>query len=711
MAGMTHALHRLGRFAVRRPWLVIGSWLAVAAVVIAAGAAFGRSLHDTYAVPDTDSQQAADLLRQAGSDRDGLTAQVVVTPARGGFRDADAAGAGARAALGTLELRLRRLPHVSGTSRALSPDGRMAVLRLQYPRVEDAQPADLHALERVLTRSRTAGSPLRIEAGGDLYGAFEEGAAGTGEIIGLVAAIIVLVLAFGSLIAMALPIGTALLGLAAGVGSLSLLTYLVAIPTWVPQLGSMIGLGVGIDYALLLVTRHREHLAAGSDVEEAAGRAVATAGRAVLFAGGTVVVAILGLTIAGIPFLTAGGIGIALIVLVMVMASLTLVPAFLGLAGTRIGRRRSALAAAAGVTRWERWGRHVARHAVVYATGGTLLLLALAGPVLALRLGSPDEGNLPTSRTERRAYDLVTQSFGPGANGPLVVAVDTAGGRGLLDRVRAAIAADRGIASVAPSDARGRVATLVAYPATAPQDAATVATVRRLRDDVLPAALRGTPAHAHVGGQTALWADIGERVDRRLPVVLVAVVALAFLLLTVVFRSVVVPLKAAVLNLLSVGAAYGVLVAVFQWGWGAGLIGVQSTVPIVPFIPLFLFAILFGLSMDYEVFLLSRIREHYDATGDNHASIVRGVAGTARVITSAALIMISVFGAFVLDADPTIKMFGLGLATAILLDATVVRLMLVPATMSLLGERNWWMPRPLRRLLPARTPEAGAARA
>jgi RND superfamily putative drug exporter len=657
-------------------------------------------------MPGTDSQQAADLLQRAGSDRDGLTAQVVVTPARGAFRDA----AGARAALATLEVRLRRLPHVSGTTRALSPDGRVAVVRLQYPRVEDARPADLKALERVLARSRTASSPLRIEAGGDLYGAFQQSAPGTGEIIGLVAAILVLVLAFGSLIAMALPIGTALLGLAAGIGSMSLLTYLVAVPTWVPQLGSMIGLGVGIDYALLLVTRHREHLAAGMDVEEAAGRAVATAGRAVLFAGGTVVIAILGLTVAGIPFLTAGGIAIALIVLVMVMASLTLVPAFLGLAGARIGRRRSAPAAALG-TRWERWGRHVARHAVIYATGGALVLLALAGPVLALRLGSPDEGNLPTSRTERRAYDLVARGFGPGANGPLVVAVDTAGRRGVLDRVRAAVAADRGVASVARSDADGRVVTLVAYPATAPQDAATVATVRRLRDDVLPAALRGTPAHAHVGGQTALWADIGERLDQRLPAVLVAVVALAFLLLTVVFRSVVVPLKAAVLNLLSVGAAYGVLVAVFQWGWGAGLIGVESTVPIVPFIPLFLFAILFGLSMDYEVFLLSRIREHYVVTGDNHASIVRGVAGTARVITSAALIMISVFGAFVLDADPTIKMFGLGLATAILLDATVVRLMLVPATMSLLGERNWWMPRPLRRLLPARAPEAEAARA
>jgi RND superfamily putative drug exporter len=700
MTGMPHALDRLGRFAARRPWIVVGAWLAVAAMVLGAAATFGRPLHDTYNLPGSDSQHAVDLLQRGGSDRGGLTAEVVVTPAsRTTFRASDPA----RRALARLEHDLRGLPHVSGAVRALSPDGHVAVLRLQYPRIEDARPDDLRTLERTLARSRTADPALRIEAGGDLYSAFQSSAAGAGEIIGLVAAIVVLLFAFGSLLATGLPIGTALLGLAAGVGSLSLVTYLVAIPTWVPQLGTMIGIGVGIDYALLLVTRHREHLAAGMAVDEAAGRAVATAGHAVVFAGGTVVIAILGLTAAGIPFLTAGGIAVALVVAVMVIASLTLVPAFLGLAGGRIARGRTAASAVPGA-RWERWGRHVSRRAVVYLIAGTLLLLALAAPVLGMRLGTPDAGNLPTTRTERRAYDLVTRGFGPGANGPLVVAVDAAGRRNVVGRVRAAVAADRGVASVGEQDAAGRVTTLVAYPSTAPQDAATAATVRRLRADVLPRALRGTRARAHVGGETAIGVDMGDRLAHRLPAVLIAVVALAFLLLTVVFRSVVVPLKAAVLNLLSVGAAYGVIVAVFQWGWGAGLIGVDSTVPIVPFIPLFLFAILFGLSMDYEVFLLSRIREHYLATGDNGASVIRGIGATARVITSAALIMISVFGAFVLDADPTIKMFGLGLATAILVDATVVRLVLVPATMTLLGERNWWMPRPLRRLLPAAEP-------
>ncbi len=679
---MSPALYRLGAFAARHPWRAIGAWLAVAAVVIAASGAFGRDLEDSLAVPGLDSERAATLLEEAGSDRAGLTAQLVVA-SRGPETFSGA--------LATLRARAEALPHVLSTSQTVSPDGRVAVIRLQYPVIERLDRGDLAALKG-LARD----SSLRIEMGGDLFFAFEESEAGVAELIGLLVAAVVLLVAFGSLIAMGLPIGLALFGLAFGLGSMGLLAYVVDIPTFAPQLAAMIGLGLGIDYALLLVTRHREHLALGMTVEEAAGRAVATAGQTAIFAGGTVVIAILGLAVAGIPFLTATGMAIALVVLIMVAASVTLLPAFLGLAGSRIGRGRTGDATAG----WTRWGRHVTAHAVPYAIGATVLLLALAAPALDLRLDAPDEGDLPATRTERRAYDLAARGFGPGVNGPLVVAVDTAGEPSVLEPLRTAIAADPGIAGVTPPERRADVATLLAYPATAPHDEATSTTIERLRADVLPSALAGSAARAHVGGQTATWADIGDRLNERLALFLTAVVLVSFLLLTLVFRSLVVPLKAAVLNLLSIGAAYGVVVMVFQWGWGGGLIGLESTLPVEPFIPVFMFAILFGLSMDYEVFLLSRVRESYLVTGDNEGSVIEGIARTGRVITSAALIMIAVFLGFVLDSDPRVKMFGLGLATAILIDATVVRMVLVPAIMKLLGNANWWIPRGLDRRLP-----------
>ena len=424
-----------------------------------------------------------------------------------------------------------------------------------------------------------------------------------------------------------------------------------------------------------------------------------------VFAGGTVVIAILGLAVAGIPFMTAGGIAISVIVLIMVTASVTLLPAFLGLAGHWINRlavrRITVRDGAAAGSGWRRWVTHVSGNAWVYPIGFTVLLLALAAPVLALRLGNPDDGALPESRTERRAYDLVAEGFGPGVNGPLVIAVDISQDARVVDPLRAAVLTDDGIAAVAPAEINAGVATLLAYPTTGPQDEATFDTVERLRADVFPSVLDRSPARAHVGGQTANVADVGGRVGDRLPLFVAAVVLLSFLLLTVVFRSVLVPLKAALLNLLSIGASYGVMVMVFQWGWGAGILGLESTVPIVSFIPMFMFAILFGLSMDYEVFLLSRVREHYVRTGDNDSSVIDGIARTARVITSAALIMIAVFLGFVLGDDPRIKMFGLGLATAIFIDATIVRMILVPAAMKLMGNANWWIPRWLDRLLPA----------
>jgi RND superfamily putative drug exporter len=705
---MSRILAALGRFAARRPLVAVAAWLVLAALVVSAAAVFGHELDDGFAVPDTDSQRATELLEASGSGTAGLTAQVVVTPLGDGtFR----AGGPEMAAARELRDDLAALPHVvaaTDPAETVSDDGRIAIVRLQYPVTAKLDAADLDRLTDAVDAAR-AGEPgrdLRIEAGGDLFFAFEEPDSGLGELAGVAAAAVILLVAFGSLVAMGLPILLALFGLALGLSAMPLVAHVIAVPSWAPMMAAMVGLGVGIDYALLLVTRHREHLAEGMAPVESVALAVATAGRSVVFAGGTVLVAILGLAVAGIPFVTAAGVAISVVVLVMVAAAVTLLPALLALAGPwidrlRIPTRRPRTARATG-ERAERWATHVTRHPVAYMVAATALLVALAIPALSLSLGTPDEGTLPESRTERQAYDLVAAGFGPGANGPLLVAVDITADDGVVGPLRAGLAGDPGIAAVGAArvDRDAGVATIVATPTTAPQDAATRATVERLRDEVLPAAVGGSPATAHVGGQAAVFLDVSGRTGDRLAVFVAAVVGLSFLLLVVVFRSVVIAAKAAILNLLGIGAAFGVVVMVFQWGWGGSLIGLESTVPIVSFIPMFMFAVVFGLSMDYEVFLLSRIREHHLEGADDREAIVRGLASTARVITAAALIMVAVFAGFVAGGDPTTKMFGLGMATAIALDATVVRMVLVPASMTLLGRANWWLPGWLDRLLP-----------
>ena len=718
---MSHALYKLGRYAARRPWTVIGVWLFAALIVIGSSTVFGRELTDSFDVPGLDSQAAIDLLSEANSEQAGTTAEVVLVPLDDSTTFFDSPVA--QRELAELQTALAALPNVLTTSDpsgaltsapetavtagSVSADGSVAIVRLQYPIAEELDVGDLENLEELVIEAR-ADSMLQIEMAGELFFEFAEAESGIGEMAGVLLAAVILLVAFGSLVAMGLPIGMALFGLAIGVSSMSLITYVIDIPTWGPQMASMIGLGVGIDYALFLVTRHREHLARGMSVEESVGRAVATAGQAVIFAGGTVVIAILGLALAGVPFMTAAGVATSVVVLIMVLASVTLLPAFLGLSGSwvnRLGIHR-AKQTGAGPTvgaGWLRWGQHVSRNAWTYAIGVTVLLLALASPVLGMQLGTADDGTKSEDRTERRAYDLVADGFGAGINGPLIIAIDISADPAVVEPLIEAVSADQGIASLAPAaiNPEAGVATLLAFPTTSPQDSATLDTIQRLRSDVLPSVLDDSPARAHVGGQTATSADIGDRVNSRLPLFITAVLGLSFLLLMMVFRSVLVPLKAALLNLLSIGAAYGVLVMVFQWGWGAGLIGLESTAPIDPFIPMFMFAVLFGLSMDYEVFLLSRVREEYLATGDNDTSVIHGIASTARVITSAALIMISVFGGFIFGNDPTIKMFGLGLATAIFVDASIVRMILVPATMKLMGDANWWLPTWLDRLLPS----------
>ena len=705
---MSRLLLHLGRFAARRPVVTIVGWIALAAIIIGSSAAFGGELDDRFGVAGSDSDRAMQVLARTGADASGLTAQVVLTPVApdGNFAQADA-----RRAANEVRTTLAALPNVLGVSTVadgLSENGRVALLRLQYPPLERVSAADLTRLKQTVASERagTSGRALQIEAAGELFFAFETPEGALGEVVGVAVAAVILMVAFGSLIAMGLPIILALVGLGLGMSALPLVTHLIAIPSWAPMMAAMVGLGVGIDYALLMVSRHREHLAQGMSVDESIARTVATAGRSVVFAGGTVLVAILGLAVAGLQFITAAGVGISVVVLMMVSASVTLLPALLRLAGPWINRlsihRRGRNDSVE--SRWERWGTHVTRHARAYLVGGTLTLLALGAPALALRLGTPDDGTLPTTRTERRAYDLVASGFGPGSNGPFLVVVDTAGDPNAAASVRRTLAADRGIASVSPQQNHGSsgVVSMLATPFTSPQDVVTRDTLARVRSDVLPDALRGSRASAFVGGQTAVFVDTSDRVADRLFAFVAAVVGLSLLLLIFVFRSIVVPIKAAAMNLLSIGAAYGVMVMVFQWGWGASLIGVHSSVPIVSFIPMFMFAIVFGLSMDYEVFLLSRVREHYMATGDNDASVVHGLGSTARVITSAAMIMVAVFLGFISGSDPSTKMFGLGLASAIFIDATIVRMVLVPATMKLLGSANWWLPAWLDRRLPGR---------
>jgi len=714
---LSSTLSRLGRGAARRRWWVIGAWVTLAVLVTTLAGSFGARLQDQFTVPGLDSQKANDLIAAAGSGQDGITAQVVVTPTSGRPFAEDAA---ARAALATLQSDVVALPHVLGTTdpagelegdtatapgvtsahgvagSSLSPDGRIALVRIQYPPLEKLSAADLDNLKGV-----PHSADLRVEMGGDLFFAYEQQPANVGELVGIVAAGVILLLAFGSFVAAALPIGMAVLGLAVGVGAMELAANVLVIPSYAPVLGAMVGLGVGIDYALFVVTRHREYLAQGMAVDDAVARSLAVAGRPVVFAGGIVVVSILGLAVAQVPFMTIGGAAIALVVLLMVAASVTLLPALLAVAGRRVAGRR-----AVGHTSpaWERWTRHVGRHPRAYALGVTALLVALAAPVVALRVGIPDDGALPPTTTQRQAYDLVADGFGPGHNGPMVIAVELHDDPDVLTALTDAIAADPGVAGVEPAVVHDDLAVVVAYATTGPQDEATAATATRLREDVLPAALAGTAAVAHLGGQAANFADVGQRVNDRLPWFVGAVLAMSFVLLMLVFRSVLVPLKAVLLNLLSIGASYGVMVMVFQWGWGGSLIGLQETVPIVSFIPMFMFAILFGLSMDYEVFLLSRVREE----GTDAEAVVRGVARTGRVITCAAAIMVCVFVSFVLGADAATKMFGIGLATAILLDATLVRMVLVPATMTLLGRANWWLPGWLDRVLPRVEVEAAA---
>jgi RND superfamily putative drug exporter len=695
--GVSLALHRLGRWCVVHRKRVVLLWLLALLVLGVAAGRFGGEYADDFTVPGVESQKALDLLKEEFPEASGATAQVVFHDAEGGVQD----GQRPHAIEASIE-QMRGLPHVVGVvdpTTQPSPDGTTLLATVQYDVVvTELGDHDLAALHAAGDPARAEG--LQVEVGGELPQYVEQGKVGPAELVGLVAAVVILLLAFGSILAMGLPMGMALFGLGVSATLLLLLARVVDVPNNAPILASMIGIGVGIDYALFVVTRHREHLHDGMTVPESAGRATATAGKAVIVAGGTVVIAILGLAISGIPLVTMMGVGAAVVVAVMVLATVTLLPALLGFAGHRIDRYRLFQAKhdhPDRVSRWSTWGAAVTRHPVPYLVVSLVLLIGLALPLTAIRFGMTDAGVMSTDTTQRKAYDIMEDAYGPGVNGPLLLAVES-NDPAVVDEVVQTVSGQEGVAFVAPPmiSEDGDAAIVPVIPSSAPQDEATNDLLHHLRDDVLPTI--DTPVHT--GGITATFVDLTDLVASRLPWFVAAVVGLSFLLLMVVFRSILVPLKAALMNLLSIGAAYGVIVMVFQWGWAKDLVGLEDTIPIVSFVPMMMFAILFGLSMDYEVFLLSRIREAYHETGDNTGSVVTGIASTARVITSAALIMIAVFLSFCLADDPVVKMTGLGLATAIFVDATVVRVVLVPATMSLLGDANWWLPTWLDRILP-----------
>ncbi|GAA4455621.1 MMPL family transporter [Phytohabitans houttuyneae] len=687
---------RLGTASARRPWLTIAAWLVAATAVIALAGTAGGAFADDFVAPGSQSEQAMELLEERFPEAAGGSALAVFAAPDGQRLDAHRAGIEAAVARIAATERVTAVadPFTAGT---VSADGRIGYAEISFdtPAMRlGAAPFD--AIDGALEPARRGG--LAAELGGDAAFINAETPSSGAELAGIVAALVVLLVAFGTVVAALLPIVLALVVVAAGVSGIALLASATEVSTVAPTIAAMIGLGVGIDYALFITARYRENRATAPDNRTALADAMGSAGSAVLFASGTIVVAMSALALTGMGFLTSTGLSTALVVVAAALAALTLLPALLALLGDRIDRGRLPLRRrrepGAG---WHRLARHVSGRPWAYLLAATALLLALAAPALWMKTGFPDAGDDATSLSHRRAYDLLAEGFGPGVNGPVLVVVDlrapgaTAGDVAALS---GRIAADPGVASVgAPlTSPAGDTAVLRVTTTTAPGEEATSATLERVRDLV--------PANAAVSGLTAMTDDLSRHLGRMLPVFVGAILAASFLLLMLVFRSVVVPLKAVLMNLLSIGGAYGVMVAVFQWGWGKSLLGLEETLIVPSPLPTIFFAVLFGLSMDYEVFLLSRIREAYDASGDTVASVARGIAATGRVITSAALIMAAVFLAFVANPSPFARMLGLGLATAVLLDATVVRLLLVPALMTLLGRANWWLPRWLHRRIP-----------
>ncbi|MBF6454113.1 MMPL family transporter [Nocardia cyriacigeorgica] len=698
---MSVLLYRLGIGSFRRRGLVVVVWLAVIAGAIGAAATLSGPTSDTFTVPGTESQRAIDVMAQRFPDAaaNGATARVVLV-APEGTRLEDAGQT-----IDQVRDRLAVGPNVARVGElgpdAIAADGRTGLIEVSY-RVsrEEMTEADRDAVAEALTTAREAG--MTAEAGADAAAAPDEGA---GETIGVLVAAVVLLITLGSLLAAGLPLLVAAAGLTVGLAAITAASGFADLNTDTSALALMLGIAVAIDYSLFIILRYRQLAAAGYALPEAAGQAVGRAGSTVLFAGLTVVIALAGLTVVGIPALTQVGLAAAFTVAMAVIAALTLLPALLGWGGERLVRVRSPRRGTpARMTMGRRWAATVVAHRLPVLLGATAILLLAAVPALDLRLGFPDDGTAPADTTQRKAYDLIADGFGAGANGPLTVVVDAgadAAAPAAAARVRTIISGIDGVAAVAPPvfDATGATALLAVVPGHGPADPATTRALEAIRDEAGSAALPGD-ARVMVTGQTALDIDSSAKLRAALLPYLALVGGLAFVLLILVFRSVLVPLVAAAGFLLSVAATFGVVVAVFQWGWFNDQLGVQSSGIIVNLLPVMLVGMVFGLAMDYQVFLVTRMREEHLRGQSTDAAIVDGFAAGARVVTAAAIIMISVFAGFLFSATPMVQSFGFALAAAVLFDAFLVRMTAVPAMMSLLGRHGWWLPRWLDRLLP-----------
>jgi RND superfamily putative drug exporter len=696
----------LARWSVRHRRVVLVVWLVVLLGSLGGlSRGVGNHFSDSATLPGTGSQRASDLLRSRFPAQAGDTDQIVFHAYRGDLNDP-----AVRASIQGMLARVARLPHVTGVvspyayrDRGISSRGQIGFATVAFDQQSGSLP--IAAINRVISVARSIGSArLEVELGGAAITRTVSPGAGAATAIAIGAAIVVLVLSFGSLLAMLLPIVTALFGLGTSTGLIAVSTHLVNTPNWASEVAILVGLGVGIDYSLFVVTRFREaYQANGGDVGAAVGVAMDTAGRSIAFAGTCVVIAMLGMFSARIDSFYGVAVATSVTVLVMLCAALTLLPALLGWAGARIGRRRRAGAPGdSGV--WARWATLVQRRPAASALAATLVMLALAAPALGLRLASSDASNDPPSATTHKAYELLADGFGKGFNGPLLIAAQLPAGNGrrALTELSAAVTRTRGVASVTPPrlNSRGDAAVITVYPTTAPESSQTYQLVNHLRDRVIAPIERRSGAEVYVGGFTATQVDASHVTARRLPVFIGVVIGVSALLLLVVFRSLVIPIQAAIMNLFTIAASLGFVQAVFERGWLAGLFGVQQA-PIEAYLPVIVFAIVFGLSMDYEVFLISRIHEEWQRTGDHTTAIRQGLSSSGRVITAAATVMIVVFVAFALSSDQLLKLIGLSLASAVLLDALVIRTLLLPASLQLLGPRAWWSPQWLARRIPA----------
>ena len=703
---------RLARWAAAHGRLVIGGWLAVLVVAMVVSHSAGTRYANDLSLPGTDSQRATAVLQRAFPAQAGDIDQIVLHVKARTVTDP-----AVRARVAPVLADIARLPHVTGVvspftsvgAHDVSPDGRTAFATIAFDESATALPTA--AIDRVISVADGANSnAVQVELGGRAIEQANQPSLGPATAIGLVIAIVVLLITFGSALAAALPIITTLLGLGTGLGLIGLESHLLDTPNFSAQLAALLGLGVGVDYALFIVTRFRENYRASGELDEAISSAMHTAGRAVLFAGATVIIALLGLFVVGITPLEAAALAAVVTVALVLAAALTVLPVLLGRFGPRIAMRgRAGRRAPAREPLWPRWARAVARHPWRALAAGLTIMVLLSIPAFSLRLGQSDAGNDPTSLTTRRAYDLLTQGFGKGFNGPLqvVTQLPQAGDKSATITLGAVLRSTPGVTSVSGPilSPAGTTAVYEAFPTTSPESQATGSLVNRLRDQRLPPLARATGARILVGGSTAGGIDFAHVLSGKLALFIAAVMVLAALLLVLVFRSIVIPIQAAAMNLLSVGASLGVTVAVFQHGWLGGLFNVKAG-PIEAYIPVFVFAIVFGLSMDYEMLLISRIRELWTRRNDSRAALVEGLGSTGRVVTAAATIMVCVFISFVLSDARIVTMFGLSLATAVFLDAFVVRSLLLPAVLSLLGERTWKLPRLLDRRLPHITIDA-----